>query len=314
MKKFLTAILSLVLLTMLFPATVSAVSYDSAKDGDLLYTVNFNGDSNFAPTLQGGSVTVTVDPLNSNKALFDTTTDKQQNRWGGEITGLPLGLNNAYTIKWSEIRENSIDGAIGVNIDNVYGTYGYIYQHRIVKSGSGIGTHAYINYATAGISPKATASDGTAQEYALQVNAQNKTIAAYILDSNNVWQLIDKSEEGEIPYFERENLGFYTYTYYASKQVTLTDVAIYKGLTITNEVLPHVEETTAPETTTPITTKAPDTTKKPSTTVAPGTTVAPSTEKAPKKGCGSSSVIIGLAQVVTVIGGSAIIIAVKKKV
>jgi len=166
MKKILMVILSIVFIMTLIPMTISAGTtnlYESAADGDLLYTVNFNGDDIFTPTVQGGSVIITIDPQNNNKANFNTENDKFQNRWGGEFNGLPLVLNNAYTIKWSEIRENDINGAIGVYLDNTYGAYGYIDQHRIMKGGSGIGSHAYIKYETVGITPKATLSDGTAQ-------------------------------------------------------------------------------------------------------------------------------------------------------
>jgi len=91
-------------------------------------------------------------------------------------------------------------------------------------------------------------------------------------------------------------------------------------MTISGEVIEYIEETTAPETTAPETTEkvtsALDTTEKYVTTD-DGTTKAPASTdevKAAKKGCGSSSVIIGIAQVVTVIGASTIIFAVKKKV
>ncbi len=72
--------------------------------------------------------------------------------------------------------------------------------------------------------------------------------------------------------------------------------------------------TTAPITTTPPSTTVPPTTTVPQTAQPSGTTAPPSTTKAPEKtGCGKGSVIIALAQVVSVIGGAAILVSVKKK-
>lgn len=325
MKKIIISILSLVILVVMFTTTMPVANaadlYDGATNGDLLYKVNFNGDEIFKPSIQAGNVIVTVDQANNNKVSFNTDKDKTVNRWGGEFSGLPLGLNNAYTIKWSEIRENDIDGATGIYIDNVYGAYGYVTKHRIMKNNSSLPNHGYIEYSTANITPKATASDWTPQEYALEVNAQNKTIKLYILDINEQWKLLDQSEVGEISKFETANLGFYNYTYYVDKCVTLTDVAVYKGMSISGEVIEYMEETTAPETTAPETTTPPEitttvTTKKLETTAVVGTTKTPAptdTVKAPKKNCGKSSVIISVAQVVTTVGSCVIIIAFKKK-
>jgi len=325
MKKILLSFCIVILiasvLSSAIPASAEENLYEYALFGDLLYTVNFNGDSYYSPASTSGSLTVTPDSQDSTKAVIQANTNNAQNRWGGEITGLPLGINNAYTITWTETRNDNVDGAIGIYADNVYGSYGYLVKHKLMYNGSNIGSHDYITYTNKSILAAATACDGTPQSFAMEVNAQDKTIKLYISDYNNVWQLLDQSTAGEIMSFATSNLGIYLYVYYSGKPITLSAVNIYKGLTISGEILQELEETTAPDTTTPpdttakVTTATPQTTKKVETTKTPETTTAAGTTviTESKTGCGKSSILIGFAQSITIIGGSILFIAIKKK-
>jgi hypothetical protein len=221
-----------------------------------------------------------------------------QNWYGGEIEGLPLGENNAYTIKFTVTRNEK--ACFGLYVDGIYGVYGYAEQYRIMNGPSSLGAHGYIKYESIGLDIPGTQNDGTPQNYALEVNGQACTLRLFIMDTKGEYQLVDESYPGEILVFATDNLGIYFYSYY-SQNAIVSDIEIYKGMIISGEKL---SETTVP----PETTKTPETTKPDETTTSTetdkpnesgetttessggeGTTKAPETTKTTgKKGCGSA--------------------------
>ena len=101
MKKILSAILSL---TMILALVAAMGITASAKDGDLLYTVNFKGDDKFAPAkfacLNGEDV-ITVVPSEDGSSVTATySADASAGRafWGGAIKGFTYGEGKQYTI------------------------------------------------------------------------------------------------------------------------------------------------------------------------------------------------------------------------
>ena len=107
MKKALSSILAVIMIAaLLIPAAATETSpeidlYTPAADGDLLYTVNFTGDSMYEPgrsVFADADVEVTLDQLDTGKVTLKGLTDKAQGRWGAEVKGLPLNEKTAYTL------------------------------------------------------------------------------------------------------------------------------------------------------------------------------------------------------------------------
>ena len=130
MKKFILALMALaMLLAMAVPAFAD---YASAQDGDLLYTVNFNGSDDFAPSIVGGFKYWDIN-INSDGSLiefkgksredggFYEVNDEANGKyvigdgkdqgsiWAGKITSLPADATTKYTMTY-QIWMNDTDG------------------------------------------------------------------------------------------------------------------------------------------------------------------------------------------------------------
>ena len=286
------------------PVAAAEDKYAAAKDGDLVYTVDFYGDEFYKPEKTYGDPTVEVDAVDHGKATIYTKTNKSKSRWGAEITCLPLGENNAYTMYYTVTRD-TVDSALGVFVDDQYGIYGYSYNQRLLSGTSTLAGHNTIVYADAGVNldSNVNTNGGTfpsVQEFALEFNGQRCTMKAYIKDSGGNWVLIDETADTEIIIFYTEHVGLFLYTYWENQPVTISDVNIYKGMLVSGEKLEAVDtkpvetttekpdDTTTPksdETTTP---KADDTTTpEPAGTTTPKPTEANTTAPEKTGGCGS---------------------------
>ena len=306
MKKYLFGLVSVILVSVLvtFAIPLSAAEdwYSQAKDGDLLYTPNFNGDDYFKPATTQGTMNYVVDPADPGKVTL-TSGPKGLNFWGSEISTLPLDENTAYTIFFTATREGK-DSCLGVFVDNLYGIYGYSYNQRFLESSKTLTNHNTMKYADLGIAAEGdnfAATGSSVQRYAIEVNGQLSTLKMYVKNTADEWVLVDETAEGEILTFATYNLGIFFYVYNEADTITVSDISIYKGMTISGEKL---EEITTPEATT--TPKAPETTPAattPAATTAANTTATPggaATTKAPdatttagakddkKSGCGSA--------------------------
>lgn len=322
MKKIALFLVSAILVSVMVAAALPASAsdpldfYTPAADGDLLYQVNFFGDEYWKPENTKGAINVI--PIDDKSAEIFPDNDKAQNWYGGEVAGLPLE-GNAYTIEFTVTRNAT--ACFGIYVDGMFGAYGYANQYHLMNVASELAGHPYVKYENVGLDIPGINNDGTPQNYALEVNAQKYTLKLFIKDKAGAWQLVDESVEGEIPIFVTDNLGIYFYQYYVQHAI-ISDIMIYKGMTVTGEKLdevttPAVTEppvTTAPVVTEPVTT-APVTTDAPKTTDAPATTA--STTKAPetagdkeKSGCGSA--IAGSA-VVLAAAAAAVVCTRKKK-
>ncbi len=309
------AIVTLLVLVniFIFPAAAETDNYTAAAEGDLLYTANFNGDEYWKPAKTAtatGDLNVEVDAVDPGKARMTSMQDKVRSRWGGEIAGLPLNENTAYTIYYTITRDTN-DGSLGVFADDQYGFYGYSYNNRIVVGGSTMTGHATIKYVDYSIDAEGDTAKGAAlsattlpsvQHYAFEVNGQNSTIKLYVTTTKGEWTLVDQTNEGEILTFYTYNLGLYFYEYYVNQPVTVSDVRVHKGMLVSGDKLVPVEKVETTKAPVVTTTAAPVTTAKPAvTTASPAKTTAPSgTTAAPvvttvapisdekKGGCGSS--------------------------
>ena len=330
MKKIFSIIISLVfVLSMIAPmaTTTSAADalmdwYDLQPEGAIVYTPNFNGEAGvFEPGYLSGDPVVEVDPTDSNKLTMTSGTNKSKSYWGGFIDTLPLNEYTCYTIYFTVTRTTS--SAIGIYCDSVYGMYGYPDRTKLMKQGSDMpGGHAYQYYATdKGYDVPVLVEGGECvQEFAMEVNGVDTTLAYYIKDNAGEFKLMDRSNPGDIEFFNSDVLALFFYVYYSGQYSTVSNCYITKGCAFTEVTYP--ERTEAPETTpAPETTKAPETTAKAEETQAPDadteadaqqteaqqqtpTTNAPAkTEE--KKGCGGF--VAGGIALVAILGTAVII-------
>ena len=103
MKRFFSALLSLTMILALVAAMGISVS---AKDGDVLYKVNFKGDSVYSPSLwqtaETGSDVSTVEVSeDGNSVTFTKPTAVKGKRifWGGAFSGFEFGEGKQYTVE-----------------------------------------------------------------------------------------------------------------------------------------------------------------------------------------------------------------------
>ena len=172
MKKFAAIFAAIMILAMLCGTIVPVAAteaeveeldsslYDSVGEGELLYTLNFNGDEYWQPKTYAcfyydDSVNnppeIIVDPNNPNKCVFNGKHNTMTH-WGGPVTGLPIagtagdGSDDyfAYTIIFKTARDqkdedgNCIDAKFGFYIDDpagqfANGIYGYSYKMGLMN-------------------------------------------------------------------------------------------------------------------------------------------------------------------------------------
>lgn len=299
MKKLSAILVAAVMIAALIagviPASAADEIYSAAQDGDILYTVNFNGDDHFKPTNTKGTMKIEVDPADNNKATFTNEVDAVQAWWGGTVDNLPLNEDTCYTVYWTVARVEK--AAIGYYPDANYGVYGYADKIKFMNVASSLTGHEYATFES-----KAITVLPELQHYAMEVNGYNATLALYVKDEvKQDYVLFDETEqEVEIWGFMDEYLGIYFYIYYANQTSTISECYVTKGLTWgelkEKETEPETtkkEITTAPVTTAEVTTAAAEEPNADDTTAA--TPVETTSTPSEKKGCKSFALLSVLA-------------------
>ena len=204
--------------------------YDYAENGDLLYTANFEGDSRYDPSNETAAanagynwvcdnITATVDTQDSGKATFKVTS-KANTAWGADIDDLPLGEGYSYTIKFKVSCADN-EKPIGLLFDGTHGGHFYAHKARIQRNGSALTGHSWVNY-----------TEKTEQEYVIEINGDDTTFALYVKGEDGKWsKLDDGTPKEDPPAFFRDRLGLYFYGYYLT-EVTVSDVRVYKGVSV----------------------------------------------------------------------------------
>ncbi len=267
MKKILSALLSLTMILALCAAMgigASAADYASAKDGDVLYTVNFKGDDVYSPStfscIEGDDVVSAVvsDDGSSATITYSGTAKAGRAFWGGIVKGFSYGEGKKYTISmkmataYTDTNGKLASGNAGVFINmphnlepkyvldlgykSLVGYYGCPNIRHVMSWGAGgksVGTilsgDAYI----------------TDAKYLSTVDAEGFVDLAFVVDGANVKVFINNVYLDEYDAFNTgmlanaSTLGISTYLYNPNAAVTLKDVVIYKGNTIvTNPTYP----------------------------------------------------------------------------
>lgn len=233
MKKTLALLITLVMLLSLF-STLTAVSaegenaYDSAENGDVLFIADFSGIAGvYEPDAYSGMPDAYVSDDGTSMQLI-AMEDATATMWGGEIQTLPLNDKTQYTIYYSVTRTAG-DGS-GLYVDGVYGVYGYNNRCKIHEGKSGLSGRAYTYFEDAGFNLTLPEAGTITQEYALEVNGANSTMAHYIKDDSGEFVLIQASYPYDGIVFQSEYLGLYFYTYYADHMSVFSDCYVVKGL------------------------------------------------------------------------------------
>ncbi|MBP3478972.1 MAG: hypothetical protein J6K03_05755, partial [Oscillospiraceae bacterium] len=132
MKKLIITLMALaVLFSLAVPAMAASPvkDYATAQDGDLLYTVNFNGDEAFTGVVSAGFKYHDITPL-SNGAELEIKGNKwhdyEEGKWAG---GEPMNTGNIYA------------GAINGLAANATTKYTMTYQIWINETNGGLNTH-----------------------------------------------------------------------------------------------------------------------------------------------------------------------------
>ena len=233
MRKTLACFITFILLLSLF-STLTAVSaegenaYDSAENGDVLFIADFSGIAGvYEPDAYSGMPDAYVSDDGTSMQLI-AMEDATATMWGGEIKTLPLNDQTQYTIYYSVTRTAG-DGS-GLYVDGVYGVYGYNNRCKIHEGKSGLSGRAYTYFEEEDMNLTLPETGTITQEYALEVNGANATMAHYIKDDSGEFVLIQASYPYDGIVFQSEYLGLYFYTYYADHMSVFSDCYVVKGL------------------------------------------------------------------------------------
>ena len=272
MKKILSAILALTMILALVAAmgiTASAADlYESAKDGDVLYNINFKGDDVFAPTafrvVAENALDVQVSDDGSSFTATYLSETKAHAFWGGQIKGLTYGLDKTYTISMKMAiasyddngTRKSNNAGVFVNFPtNTEPTYvnetgfrtlvGYYgapdVQHSLSHAaGTKVSGKYASNYDYTKKNLATLDADGFVD---LDIVISGKTMIVYI---NNVYY--DEADVFTTDLFAAgSNLGFSTYLYNTNASITVKDAKVIKGNTVTNPTYPDYYKGTTGE-------------------------------------------------------------------
>ncbi len=259
MKKILSAILSLTMILALVAAMgISA----SAKDGDVLYKVNFKGDDKYAPAafacLNGDVIsTVVSDDGSSVTATYSADAAAGRAFWGGEIKGFTYGEGKQYTISmkmavlYTDNNGALSSGNAGVFINmpknteaqylldlgykSLVGYYGCPNIRHVMSYGAGGKAIGSIFYGDAYV---------TDAKYLSAVDAEGFVDLDFVVDGANVKVFINGAYIDEYDAFntglldKAGNLGFVLYLYNKGAAITIKDAVVYEGNTVKNPTYP----------------------------------------------------------------------------
>lgn len=309
--------------------------YATAKDGDLLYAVNFNGvDGAYAPQYWDNYHSddkVTADwkttPYcsyltsdNGNEITFTHEGFNANVWWGGQIKGLDVTPETKYTLEYKV--KNFVAGKnIGLGYVTSYSRVNYeaFNFYGTWSTFENSNPTVVIEKGTSKIVGEVTAAGSTytpifpvydADGYAhikVEVDGYHEYIY-YLYDDgegNNYWKLFESYDMTEDLKYSDPTMACTFYIHNGTANASFKDVKVYKGLTV-DKTIPEVTtpEVITPEVTTPEVT-TPEATTPADTTAAP-TTTAPAAEE---KGCGS--VVVGGIAVLAIVSLAGV--AVSKK-
>lgn len=251
-----------------------AATYKSAKNGDLVYSVNFNGDNYFKPEIAktndkratGNVIEASAD--GKSLALKGQTYGTSETSVGAAIwyaspiKGLDITKDTQYTIEFKVKNEADYGGAVfyatpdalPMSYVSFYGALTSSNSSWTVAKGSE--TSAYTGYGQMGNAyVKFDNRELTDGYYDMKVEIDGYNVTVYC-------KTADGYKEVESYVIDDVNavIAAGTYNYQSKAATFVKDFNVYKGLTVTNDYSKVTEapETNAP-TTTPVTPSNPNT-------------------------------------------------------
>jgi len=287
MKKILSVFLLVVMVASMMIAASAAdtkvfKTYKEAKDGDLLWIVDFSstggtykpvGDDNFNKTSDaivsenGRAVTV------KSKA---GAADKTHGYWGGAITDLVVDKNSKVTVTW-KVRANGengknnstslsawlyddTDGGVPVKetLAGIYGNWNSKYpagtadkdiiNREVLTHPSKVGDYG-------NVSANALEDKDGFMQVKLEYDAAAGEFRGYIFTKDNKWTMTPLTWKMSNLNDKDDCLGVVLYTYYNICDATHKDVKIFRGIGLTDAQL-AAEAPKAPAETTAAVTQA----------------------------------------------------------
>ena len=259
MKKILSAILSL---TMILALVAAMGITASAKEGDVLYEVNFKGDDKYAPAdfcmLKGdGTLATTVSDDGKSATVTYAGTAAGRAFWGGAIKGLTYGEGKNYTfsmkmaVAYTDTDGKLSSGNAGVFINmptnteaqylldlgykSLVGYYGCPNIRHVMSYGAGGKSIGSIFYGDAYV---------TDAKYLSAVDAEGFVDLDFVVTGANVKVFINKVYIDEYDAFNTgllevaPNFGLSAYLYNPGATITIKDAVVYEGNTVKNPTYP----------------------------------------------------------------------------
>ena len=259
MKKILSAILSL---TMILALVAAMGITASAKDGDVLYEVNFKGDDKYAPAnfcvLKGdGTLATTVSDDGKSATVTYAGTAAGRAFWGGTIKGLTYGEGKNYTfsmkmaVAYTDTDGKLASGNAGVFINmptnteaqylldlgykSLVGYYGCPNIRHVMSYGAGGKAIGSIFYGDAYV---------TDAKYLSAVDAEGFVDIDFVVTGANVKVFINNVYIDEYDAFNTgllevaPNFGLSAYLYNPGAAITIKDAVVYEGNTVKNPTYP----------------------------------------------------------------------------
>lgn len=311
MKKILAMLLMLAMVASMMVVSASAAddklykTMEEAKDGDLLWVVDFNAKDIYDPTYNetgAPNIVVTIGDDGRSATMLPTANAADSGKWfwGAPIKGLNIDNNSQYTMTckikaFGDTGSNNSTGVFGFRYNTIDTDPAFneralgMYGNWNSKNADGTdlqnrtalfqGASRKTNYAN--VIDLIEADDEGFITVQIEYNVKDAEFTASYMGKDGKWV------EDETAFFIFESLDdtpdelvFIFYGYYKNVSATVKDVKFFKGVNLTTAQL-AAEAPKAAETTTaaPVTTSAPVTTAAPAaTTAAPAAT--PSTADA----------------------------------
>ena len=260
MKRIFSALLSLVMILALVAAMGITAS---AKEGDVLYEVNFKGDDKYSPAdfclLKGdGTLATTVSDDGKSATITYVGTAAGRAFWGGTIKGLTYGEGKNYTfsMKMAVATYTNDSGALasgnaGVFINmptnteaqylldlgykSLVGYYGCPNIRHVMSYGAGGKSIGSIFYGDAYV---------TDAKYLSAVDAEGFVDIDFVVTGANVKVFINNVYIDEYDAFNTgllevaPNFGLSAYLYNPNAAITIKDAVVYEGNTVKNPTYP----------------------------------------------------------------------------
>ena len=279
MKKKFSKILAVLLTVCMLPlpltalpaSAATAVDYDDAVDGDLLYKVDFTGDSVFNNP-KGGWASATVTTSQTSVVMSTkSSSGRLGSVWGADLKGFTI-LNKSYTVVFT-LEASDDDERIGFLPDDWAGfiitpgqnAYEFIttkndgYEDSnsegryegVITSGTYEGTNSLKQTYAIEFKTSGTESDPSVDAYNLYVEMDGEWVLVCSLTDAQMdesyfdWFYYDNDVYEEDltmrfyrRYYKLNSSGYTTSTRDETQKgtVTVSDAKVYKGLVATNSI------------------------------------------------------------------------------